>query len=319
MWRVGDIMGRTFKFFILLSIILLVFTGCSSDKNETDISAPDLTDDGTNNDTTTPGEENPDKQEPVDNTPTEQVDSPKSVAFSEAFPENVLGNPEQFVNSIIPGFEIGLTKDEIQQKIGKPDLIEATETEWGKGEDWLYDNIKDYQIIVSFTEEGYLTNFKIVKQLSGRGIIPKITNKQAPADQAPITFSELGYEGVILGTTTDDVLNRFGEPFQTYLSKDEMYGYTLALVYRGITINVFLENNNSYVQVIETNSYGSVDTYRGIHVGSSVDDVIAKYGKPPYDWQQTGDLVYATEDYWFGIKFTIKDDKVSSIYIYEAS
>lgn len=321
-------MRNSIKIMMLFGLIILLLTGCLNDggTEPPESEEPNTVEKPTTGDTPT-SEENPatedntTKQEPISTPSSNQnpVNTNKPVTFYEAFPSSINGNPDQFINSILPGFSMGISKGKTKELLGEPTLIEKYQYEWGEMEDWLYEDVKGYTLVVTFNPDGSLGNFKLIKQLTGRGTIPKVTNKSVPADGSLISYNELGFEGVLLGTTVKDVINRFGEPYQTYISNDEMYGYTLALVYRGITINVFLANEDPYVQFIETNDLGSIETYRGISVGDSVYDVIEKYGEPAYDWAEAGDIVYATEDYWFGIKFHIKNEKVTSINIFEAS
>lgn len=315
-------MSKSIKIMMLFGLIILLLTGCL---NDGDTETPQAEEP---NVVETPitgenhiEEDNTVKQEPTSKSSSIQnpVESNKPVTFYEAFPSSVNGNPDQFINSILPGFSIGMSKDKTKELLGEPLLVEKYHYEWGEMEDWLYEEVKGYTLVVTFNQDGSLGNFKLIKQLTGRGIIPKVTNKSVPVAGSQISYNELGFEGVLLGTTVKDVINRFGEPYQTYISNDEMYGYTLAIVYRGITISVLLSNEDPYVQFIETNDLGTIETYRGVSVGDSVYKVIEKYGEPEYDWAEAGDIVYATDDYWFGIKFQIKNEKVTSINIFEAS
>jgi len=315
-------MSKSIKIMMLFGLIILLLTGCSDDSSTE--TTPAVEEPKTVEKPTTDGtasEDNSAKQEPASTSSSTQnpVASTMPVTFYEAFPSSINGNPDEFINSILPGFSIGISKEKTKELLGEPTLIEKYQYEWGEMEDWLYEDIKGYKLVVTFNPDGNLGNFKLLKQLSGRGTIPNLTNKAVPADSSTISYNELGFEGVLLGTTVKDVINRFGEPYQTYISNDEMYGYTLALVYRGITINVLLANEEPYVQFIETNDLGSIETYRGISLGDSVYKVIEKYGEPAYDWVEAGDIVYATDDYWFGIKFLIENEKVTSINIFEAS
>lgn len=309
---------------MLFGLIILLLTGCLNDggtDNEEPNPAEEPTTGGTTTEEEAAGGADTDQPEPTntDSSGQNPVDVNKPVTFYEAFPSSINGNPDQFINKILPGFSIGISKDKTKELLGEPSLIENYRYEWGETEDWLYENIEGYTLVVTFNPDGSLGNFKLIKQLTGKGTIPKVTNKSVPDDGSQISYNELGFEGVLLGTTVKDVINRFDEPYQTYISNDEMYGYTLALVYRGLTINVLLANEEPYVQFIETNDLGIIETYRGISVGDSVHDVIEKYGEPAYDWAEAGDIVYATEDYWFGIKFLIENEKVTSINIFEAS
>lgn len=321
-------MSKSIKFMMLFGIIILLLTGCLNDGGtETpETKEPNTVEEPTTDETsTTEGEaaekDNSDKQEPTSTASSNQdpAGTNQPVTFYEAFPSSINGNPDQFINSILPGFSIGISKDKTKELLGEPTLVEKYQYEWGEMEDWLYEDVKGYTLVVTFNPDSSLGNFKLIKQLTGRGTIPKVTNKSVPADGSKISYNELGFEGVLLGTTVKDVINRFGEPYQTYISNDEMYGYTLAIVYRGITINVLLASEEPYVQFIETNDSGTIETYRGVSVGDSVYEVIEKYGEPEYDWKEAGDIVYATDDYWFGIKFQIENEKVTSINIFEAS
>ncbi|KXG43881.1 hypothetical protein TEPIDINF_001331 [Tepidibacillus infernus] len=240
--------------------------------------------------------------------------------LQEAFPTSLIfKKPQDFMEIIIPGFRIGLTKEQIQEKLGKPNLVQSKQIEWQNLEEWIYDDVNGYRLELQFDERNQLINFQLSKYLTARGIVPTILNRQVPTPGSPLTYSELGFQEVILGSTVDEVTGHFDQPMMAYMSYDEMYGYDLAMVYQGITVHALLETEEPYVHLIETNDDGLIPTDRGIQVGSSVDEVIKQYGPPSYDWRETGDLIYSTDDYWFAIKFKIEDDKVQSISIYEAS
>ncbi|OEF98862.1 hypothetical protein BHF71_02745 [Vulcanibacillus modesticaldus] len=305
-----------FKMIIVLSLIVIIFTGCNTIEND----KPD------SSNTTQPAKEEQIDNKPTDEKPKEEGKTPDSssidnqrLTFNEAFPKNIIDEPQVFLEQLIPGFKMGLSNEEAERLLGTPDVINATENEWGQRTEWVYEDIKGYQFILTFNDLNEVVNFKLVKYLDSRGVIPKVTNKTAPKDGEPVTYTELGFEGVLLGSKIDEVLERFGDPYKSYLSYDEMYGYDLAMVYRGITIHTILEHEEPYIQFIETNELGTVTTYRNISVGSSIEEVINRYGEPPYDWQGMDSLIYSTEDFWFAIKFEIENDKVASISIYEAS
>lgn len=297
---------------LLLGVIL--FAGCQNDNPPDNVEIPDGTSEPIDKD---PSEQNtPDDDSNVEKpSPNEE----KNIAFNESFPSVIYGNPKGFIKQIVPDFKIGLSQEEAEQAFGEPDLAKKHQFNWGATNEWVYNNVNDYQLSLTFDDFGNLFNFKLSKYLSSNGVIPKVINKTTPTKGDPIDYSELGFEEVLLGTPIKDVLNRFGEPMESYMSYDEFYGFNLGMVYQGITLHIKLENDKPYVQYIETNDLGTVETYRGIQVGSLVEDVIESYGNPPYDWKETGDLIYATDDYWFAIKFTVESDKVTSIDIYEAS
>jgi len=77
--------------------------------------------------------------------------------------------------------------------------------------------------------------------------------------------------------------------------------------------------DNPNIQFIETNNHGNVSTYRGISVGSNIEEVFENYGQPDYTWETSEFLIYSTDDYWYAIKFEIMDNKVKGISIYSAS
>lgn len=235
----------------------------------------------------------------------------------EEFYTTISKNPVGYIQSILPNFQIWMDQQELVKLVGEPDQKSPGKNDW-EDEVWVYDNIKGYRLQVQMVNQSVM-NFQLMKSLPSTGRIPTIVNKPVPTKNAPLENSELGFEQVLIGFSTDEVLSRWGEPSMFFLTYDEMYGYDLALVYKGATVHVFLEAEKPYVHMMEANQYGSILTARGISIGSSVNEVIDYYGQPEYDWKETETLIYATSDYWFAIKFTISNDKVAGISIYEAS
>ncbi len=311
------------QFLVILGLFIMVLTGCgfieSEKENERkdDILSPvnkaSIDKDVKQNNNQDNEQSNEDTYEPA-------IDMKSKISFKEVFlSDQLFGNPEQFLTSIIPGFNINLSKEEAEKNLGKPDNNQTTQMDWGKEYTWVYDNIKGYQLTMIFSEDGYLSNFQLSKYFLTKGTITKVYNKSTPEPGEPIGYPELGFEDILLGATIDEILSGNGDPNKGYITYDEMYGYDLALVYQGITVHMSLEQESPYVHFIETNDLETIDTYRGVHTGSAVEDVIEKYGEVAYDWHETGDIIYATEDYWFAYKFIIENEKVVAIHIYEAS
>ena len=299
-----------FRVLSIIGLILLLLSGCT-EKNE----APDnpVSPDSPDNSV----EQEPDEQQsPLQTLPGQPNDEDQ---FTLIFTDDILSEPQKYMKQLIPGFKIGLGKNKIEEFLGEPDNIETIEYDWGKNTDWIYKQIKGYKFIVTFNYADQVQNFKLIKNLAGKGSIPNYIGKTQPDDGTKVKYTELGFEGVLLGNMIKDILNRYGEPLSGYMSYDEMYGYNLAMVYKGLTLHIRLETQTPYLQLIETNDMGIISSYRGISVGSSVEDVISKYGEPSYTWEESGDLIYPTEDFWFAIKFIIENEKVVSISIYEAS
>lgn len=310
------------KFVSSIFFVLLIFSiiGCTinDSRNGSPNSNPPLDQD--------PIIEDPINQEPKKSDTNDQpmddpiFDKPKdNISLFEAFPEIIFSNPEAFLQQLIPGFKLGINKVKVENLLGKPIEKKIRDNEWDNREEWSYRNIKGYNLILIFDSFDQIVNFQLSKELAGKGFIPKVLNKPIPTNGEPINYNELGFEEVLVGTSFEEVLKRSSEPISGYISFDEMYGYNLSLIYQGITIHILLEKEDPYIQFIETNDYGILETYRGVKVGSSVDIVIEKYGEPQYDWVEVGDLIYATGDYWFAIKFYIENDIVTAISIYEAS
>lgn len=314
-------MKKGYKFIFILGLILILLSGCNNNDSEINKQPqnPNNTDITTEQpDNSDVDNSNQNNNEDDSSTTEPDTDNNTDTTFKQAFPQLAMENPASYLEELVPGFRIGLTKEEAESLLGKPYSIQNTVYEWEEREESTYNDFNNYQFVVSFNNTGHLANFKLIKELNGNGIIPIVKNKVVPADGEILNYAELGFEGVNLGFSIDEALESYGEPIQSYLSYDSMYGYTIALVYKGVTLNALL-GDSSHIQFIESNHFGTVETYRGIKVGDTVDEVLQKYGEPPYDWREAGDLIYATEDYWFGIKFHIENDKVKYINIYEAS
>lgn len=310
-------MKKTLNVLLLLVIITGLLSSCKLVGNDEKSGASD----GINS----PVNQNPpDQTDDIGDTPLPAED-PKivnkvDVTFKEAFPYDILyGQPERFLKETIPGFYLGISKKEVNDMLGEPNITRQIESKWGNTLEWIYDDVKGYQLTVIFDTDGDFVNFQLSKYLTSKGSIPKVINKSVPNPGDPIVYTELGFEEVLLGRNVDEVVSRYGDPGKVYITYDEMYGYELAMEYLGVTVHLLIENENPYVHFIESNDLGIVETYRGIHVGSTVEEIYEQYGEPPYDWKETGDIIYATEDYWFAIRFVISDSKVESIDIYEAS
>jgi len=303
-----------FKVFAIITIISILLTGCLPNKTPAPSQQPNQA----------TGPKQPKEEEPVkkpnSSDPSDTVKPTDLIPFEEAFPlDQILHGTEEFIDRIIPGFRIGMSKEGLEDVLGTPDLIRQVQEEYGEKFDWVYEDVKGYRLIATFNSEQQIKNFKLSRYFGTKGIVPVIINKAKPEPGSPIEYRELGFEEIVLGNKLDEVLTKYGEPSMSYISYDDMYGYDLAMVYSGVTVHILLENDNPYVHFIEANSYNTVDTYRGIHVGSDVVDVLQSYGEPKYNWEETGDLIYATNDLWFAIRFEIKDAKVTHINIYEAS
>jgi|GEM_PF-6288648 len=307
-------MRKLYSAIILLLLTLLV-VGCSDIGGDNPIveEIPQVNQD--------PTDEKPNDQEvPAEQTVSENTEKiVTNGVFKEFFPDIIFTDPQLFIQQLVPGFKLGLSKQEVENLIGIPKQTNSYNNGWEDREDWLYDEVRDYAVLLTFDSFNHVVNFQISKELPGLGLVPKAPNKYKPVDEGKITYEELGFEEILVGTTLAEVIERLGEPVQGFISYDEMYGYDLGIVYQGITLHVLLEKELHYIQFIETNSLGSPETYRGIKVGSSVDAVIEKYGNPPYERADDDDLIYATEDYWFAIKFQVYEGKVVAISIYEAS
>lgn len=310
-------MKKTLNGLLLLVMITGLLSGCNLVGNDEKSGASD----GINS----PVNQNPSEQTGGTNDtpiPTEDPDISNrvDVTFKEAFPYDILyGQPEKFLKEIIPGFYLGISKEEIHNMLGEPNTTRQVEGNWENTLEWIYEDVKGYQLTVIFDTEGHFVNFQLSKYLTSKGSFPKVINKSVPNPGEPIVYNELGFEEVLLGINVDEVISRYGDPEKVYITYDEMYGYDLVMEYLGVSVHVLIENENPYVHFIESNDLGVVETYRGIHVGSTVEEIYEQYGEPPYDWKETGDIIYATEDYWFAIRFVISDGKVESIDIYEAS
>lgn len=242
----------------------------------------------------------------------------KKVVFNEAFSGDIIKNPKAFLEKLISGFNIGMSEELVKQSLGEPTDIRVTQGPWGEESNLIYEDVQEYQITLKIVDNKVM-NFEVGRYLNSTGKIPVLVNKYKPQPSEPLYYKELGFEGVILGLRVDEVLNRFGDPLKGYLTYDEMYGYDLAMVYKGATIHIILGADNPYVQFIETNNLGIVSTYRNISVGSSIEEVITSYGQPDDVWETSDFLIYSTQDYWYAIKFEIKENQVKRISIYNAS
>jgi len=314
-------MKKRLQMLLIIVVLAYMVNGCGFIGSETENGMKDETIPPVQQETEDKG---PDLQQ--DETKNDQIEDsvPKietNVSFKEAFPSDaVFGKPEEFLRNIIPGFQLKWSQEDVERTLGKPDSVQTVQYDWGKQVSWIYQNLAGYQLTLLYDEQGEAVNFQLTKYFKAKGSIPKVRNKSVPKEGDPIGYSELGFEEILLGSTIDEMISGFGDPMESYITYDEMYGYDLVLIYQGVNVHMLIEEGeNPYVHLIETNDYAVVETYRGIHAGSTVDEVIKQYGKPSYDWQETGDIIYATEDYWFAIKFIIENEKVKSILIYEAS
>ena len=302
-----------FMSFILLFAIL---TGCNFNQQDdqppkTPVEEPEEPSSDNEDTNPDPAEEDNDSVGPPSN------DQPVVEQSFEELYSHITNNPIGYIQSILPQFQIGMDQKQLIEAIGEPDQKGESQFDW-EDEVWIYENIQGYRLQVQIVNQTVM-NFQLMRSLNSSGRIPTLVNKSVPANQATVENTELGFEQVLIGASPREVLNRWGEPSMFYLTYDEMYGYDLALVYKGATVHVFLESEKPYVHLIETNQQGKLSTYRGITIGSSVEEVIRLYGPLEYDWKETESLIYATSDYWFAIKFSINNNKVSEISIYEAS
>ncbi|MGD9678556.1 MAG: hypothetical protein AB7V16_09470 [Vulcanibacillus sp.] len=298
-------MTRRLSLILIIIFILLISVGCVNENDSTDESVViENTDESKDSNNVLPND-----------TP---ITPSKKAVFSEAFPEDVINNPQAFMEQLIPGFRIGMSLELVKESIGEPKDINITQGPWGEESNLIYEDIQNYQIMLKIADNR-VVNFEVSRYLDSAGIIPKLINKYTPKSEEPITYQELGFEGVTLGLRVNEVLYRLGDPLKGFLTYDEMYGYDLAMVYKGVTVHIILEMDNPNIQFIETNNYGNVSTYRGISVGSNIDEVFEIYGQPDYTLETSEFLIYSTDDYWYAIKFEIMDDKVKGISIYSAS
>lgn len=303
------------KVLLLLSIILLITSlliGCNS---QVDINTSESIDVGGKVD----GKDlvKVKSKEDIINNDTSHVN--KEVNFRQFFSEEKLSYTQDFLNSIISEFKMGMTKEHIINNLGYPDEKLSKQSYRGEEVNWIFMDVEGFQLTLMLVDD-IVINFELNKYFSSHGTIPKIVNKDVPRQGASIEYNELGFEGVILGSNIEEVLNFYGEPIRSYLSNDEMYGYDLVMIYKGLSVHILLEQDQPSVQFFETNEFASIDTYRNISVGSSLNDVITNYGQPEYDgWRDTGFIIYSTTNYWSAIKFEIADNKVVNISIYNAS
>lgn len=302
---------------MIVGLLLSMMTGCNkSIENKEPATSTDQQSPNQNSDQTAGNDAPSDVTDVNSNTNVIKT----KATFKEIFNNTIMSNPKAFIGKVVPQFEIGLTKEETEKILGKPDHITTEHHQWGDSKNWIYDNIKGYQLIIIFNPDDTIITFQLLKDLIGNGIVPKVQNIEMPNSIEPINYNELGFEGILIGNKIDQVLQKFGEPKTGFLTYDEMNGYSLGMEYQGVTIYISLEGDEPYIQQMDTNDLGIVNTYRKIHVGSTVDDIIESYGEPQTpEWKETGELIYATEDYWFAIKFKVENNKVVSISIYEAS
>ncbi len=306
--REGVNMKRYLIFVLFIILIFSICVGCNNEDPKSDLNvSSDIT-----------GQNDQDKDN--GDTPSKDIViiPSKKVSFDEAFLEEVINNPQMFLEQIIAGFKIGMTDEDVIQSLGEPDEIKISQGPWGEENNWIYENVQNYQLIFKIANNSVF-NFEVSRYIDSTGIVPKLTNKPLPEPGEPLLYKELGFEGVVLGLRIDEVLNRLGDPLKGYLTYDEMYGYDLAMIYKGITVHIILGTDNPHVQFIETNSMGNISTYRNISINSSIDDVITNYGQPDYPWETSDFLIYSTSDYWYAIKFEIKDGYVKNISVYNAS
>lgn len=309
----GDKVKRYILSLSIFLLIVCILIGCSSQEI---VDNSNLTDDKqidsmiNNVDNNTVGEDI------IDNGETEVN---RNVTFDDFFSKEKIADPQNLLNSIIPDFKIGMTVEHVKANLGEPDEIILKESLRGQENHWVYQNAKNYQLTIMFLDNR-VVNFELNKYLSSQGVVPKIVNKTLPKQGGSLEYFELGFEGVLLGSTVEEVLNFYGEPIRCYLSNDDMYGYELVMIYKGLLIQIFLEQDQPSVQYFKTNDLDKVSTYRNISVGSSLDEVILEYGQPEYDgWQESDFLIYSTDNYWSAIRFEFSDNNVSSISIYNAS
>lgn len=302
-------MNRNLIFFLTITLIFVICVGCNNEDNS-------IVEQGDSPDSVEQNNQDKDNEDTPSNNPI--IVPNNKVTFNEAFSDEIINNPQFFLEQIIVGFKIGVADGIVKQSLGEPDDIIISQGPWGEESNWVYENVQNYQVTFKIVDNS-LMNFEVSRYTNSNGIVPKVTNKYIPEDGEPLQYKELGFEGVILGLRIDEVLNRLGDPLKAYLTYDEMYGYDLGMIYKGITIHIILGTDNPHVQFIETNNMGNISTYRNISINSTIEDVIKSYGEPDYPWETSDSLIYSTSDYWYAIKFGVKEGKVKAISVYNAS